>query len=83
MDGISNFISPNEKNVYETMFRIFKKFGWDINRLQKDEKAFFQNPRNISMCQEKINSKDIVFPETADSLADNISQALAMKRKEE
>ncbi len=81
--GIYNFGSPNEKNVYETMLGIFKKFGWDINRLQKDEKAFLQNPRNISMRQEKINSKNIVFPETADSLADNISQALAMKRKEE
>ena len=81
--GIYNFGSPNEKNVYETMFGIFKKFGWDINRLQKDDKAFLQNPRNISMRQEKINSKNIVFPETADSLADNISQALAMKRKEE
>lgn len=81
--GIYNFGSPNEKNVYETMLEIFKKLDWDINRLQKDEKAFLQNPRNISMRQDKINGKDIIFPETADSLADNISQALAMKRKEE
>lgn len=81
--GIYNFGSPNEKNVYETMLGIFKKLDWDIKRLQKDEKAFLQNPRNICMCQEKLNSKNIVFPETADSLADNISLALAMKRKEE
>lgn len=79
--GIYNFGSPNDKNVYETMRWIFKKFGWDINRLQKDEKAFWQNPRNISMCQEKINSKNIIFMETADSLADNISRALGVKRR--
>ena len=67
----------------ETMFEVFRKLRWDIKRLQRDEKAFLQNPRNISMSQNKINGKGIMFPDTADSLADNIRLALVMKRKEE
>ena len=48
---------------------VFENLGLNTDRLQKNEEAFRGNPRNLTMCQEKINSQGIFFSDTADSLA--------------
>ncbi|MEH2941329.1 sugar nucleotide-binding protein [Lachnospiraceae bacterium KK002] len=67
--GVYNFGSPNEKSTYETVRGVFENLGLNTDRLQKNEEAFRGNPRNLTMCQEKINSQGIFFSDTADSLA--------------
>lgn len=73
--GIYNFGSPCEKNTYETMVEIFEKLRWDTARLQADREAFLDNPRDISMSQDKLNGNGIFFPKTADSLAEHLGRA--------
>ncbi len=73
--GIYNFGSPNEKNTYGTMTEIFEKLQWDTAPLEPDQAAFLDNPRDMSMSQEKINEKGIFFSRTADALAEHLSQA--------
>ncbi len=74
--GVYNFGSPNENNVYETVRRAFADAGLDTGRLRKNEEAFRANPRNLAMCQEKINRHNIFFSDTADGMAKNLIWAL-------
>lgn len=66
--GIYNFGSPNNKNTYETVHAMFTELGWDTDRLEKNEEAFASNPRNISMCPNKLNNNGISFSSTLDAL---------------
>lgn len=66
--GVYNFGAPNEQNTYETVRELFLAIGWDTDRLQKNETAFLDNPRDISMDQKKINDGGIWFTETQESL---------------
>ena len=70
--GVYNFGSPNEKNMFDTVYEIFQKLGLNTDRLHKNEKAFQPNPRNITMCQKKAKEYGIVFPSTIDSLVENL-----------
>lgn len=74
--GVYNFGSPNEKNTYETVRQAFAYAGLDPGRLGKNEEAFCRNPRNLTMCQEKINKKGIYFLSTAEGIARNLTRAL-------
>ncbi len=66
--GIYNFGSFNDKNTYETVLAVFAELGWDTKRLGKNEKAFAENPRNISMSLKKIQDNGIVFSSTREAL---------------
>lgn len=72
--GVYNFGSPNDRNTYETVFFIFTELGWDVERLQRNEEAFAKNPRDISMCMEKLNDCGIVFSSTKDGLVRNMQK---------
>ncbi len=66
--GVYNFGSPNDKNMYETMRAVFSNRGWNADKILKNEAAFHDNPRNISMCQEKINNSGIFFTDTTEQI---------------
>lgn len=68
--GIYNFGAPNHQNTYETVRSAFLSAGLDPNRIQPDTEAFAANPRDITMCQEKINAHGIHFSSTEQGLAD-------------
>ncbi len=70
--GVYNFGSPNEKNTYELMCQVFEELGWDQNMLEKNEEAFSNQPRNISMCQDKINAAGIYFTPTGEQIIKNL-----------
>lgn len=74
--GVYNFGSPNEKNMYETMVEVFGNLGLDTGRLQRNEQAFRDNPRNISMCQKKLEGCGIVFSSTVDNLTRCIARSV-------
>lgn len=69
--GIYNFGSPNDRNTYETVWAMFQELGWDKSCLEKNEMAFASEPRNISMCQKKLNDKGIFFSSSLDALVRN------------
>lgn len=75
--GVYNFGSPNEKNTYEMMISLFSGIGEDTGRIKENTEAYAENPRNIAMNQEKINSCGIVFSSTVESLVRNVKAALA------
>lgn len=50
--------------------------GLEVSRLRKNEEAFKDNPRNISMSQDKINECGIFFASTADGLARSFEKVL-------
>ena len=79
--GVYNFGSPNDKNTFDMMCEVFQKLNLNTNRLDKNEKAFQTNPRNITMCQKKVKECGIVFPSTVDSLVENLKKYI-VKRKE-
>lgn len=66
--GIYNFGCSNDMNTYETVLKLFSGMGWDISCVKKNEAAFSENPRNISMSQHKINNCGIEFPSTLEGL---------------
>lgn len=70
--GVYNFGSPNEKNTFDTVYAVFEKLGFNTDRLEKNEEAFQTNPRNISMCQQKIKECGITFSSTEDGLLRNL-----------
>ncbi len=69
--GIYNFGSPNNRNTYETVLAMFEGLGWDTDRIGKNEEAFADQPRDISMAQEKLNACGIVFLPTVEALIQN------------
>lgn len=80
--GVYNFGAPNHKNTYDTVYEMFQRAGLGTELLQKNEKAFKDVPRNISMAQDKIHSYGIHFTQTVDSLVENVSVALGNRTKE-
>ena len=59
--GVYNFGAPNDKDTYHTVYEVFSNVGLDVSRLCKNEEAFKANPRNICMCQNKIENCGIFF----------------------
>ena len=74
--GVYNFGSPNDKNTYDTIHGVFNKTGLDTALLQKNEEAFRDHPRNISMSQDKIKGYGISFSSTATGLLRNITEVV-------
>lgn len=69
--GIYNFGSPNEKSTYETALFVFENLGYDTSLIQK---RVYDNSRNLSMSQEKINQFGISFLSTEDGLIHNLKK---------
>lgn len=67
--GVYNFGAPNDLNTYETVCEAFRAVGLDSARIAPDMGAFAANPRDITMCQEKINAHGIHFSSTEQGLA--------------
>ncbi len=63
--GVYNFGSLNDKSTYETVINIFEKKGYDTSFVKMMENA---NPRNLTMCQEKLNGYGIEFSTTEDGV---------------
>jgi dTDP-4-dehydrorhamnose reductase len=74
--GVYDFGSPNDKNMYETVAAVFAGLGLDGSRVRENREAFRDNPRDMTMQQEKINSFGISFPDTAEMLIQNLSKYL-------
>lgn len=70
--GVYNFGSPNDKNSYETVQEVFENAGLARNRLEENTEAFRENPRNLTMCQDKINQCGIYFSSTVEGLSRNL-----------
>lgn len=70
--GVYNFGSPNMNNTYATVLEAFEELGLDTNLLQKNEKAFADNHRDISMCQDKLNACGIYFSTTKEAMVRNL-----------
>lgn len=63
--GIYNFGSPNNKSTYETALSVLNSLSYDTSYLKERE---YDNARNLSMNQEKLNNFDIYFSSTEDAL---------------
>lgn len=63
--GIYNFGSPNDKSTYETALSVLNSLSCDTAYLKERE---YDNPRNLSMNQEKLNNFNIHFSSTEDAL---------------
>ncbi len=74
--GVYNFGAPNDKDTYHTIYEVFSNVGLDVSRLCKNEEVFKDNPRNISMSQDKINECGIFFSSTANGLARSFEKVL-------
>lgn len=74
--GVYNFGSPNGTDTYSTFQEAFSNAGLDTGRLEENKEAFRNSPRNLTMCQEKINQCGIFFTPTIESLSKNLANAL-------
>lgn len=63
--GIYNFGSPNQKSTYDLTLSIFKFLSFDTSLLIEKK---YNNARNLSMNQDKINLFNIYFSSTEDAL---------------
>lgn len=74
--GVYNFGAPNDKNTFDMMYEVFENMHWDTDRLCRNEEAFKTNPRNLCMCQKKIESCGISFSTTAEGLLRNFEKTV-------
>lgn len=74
--GVYNFGAPNDKDTYHTVYEVFSNVGLDVSRLRKNEEAFKDNPRNICMCQDKIENCGISFSTTVNGLSRSFEKVL-------
>jgi len=71
--GVYNFGAPNDKSTYEMMIEVAEKLDWDIGKIERNEIAFLDNPRNITMSQKKINEHKIFFKTSAEGLIEQLA----------
>lgn len=71
--GVYDFGSPNDKTMHETVAAVFAGLGLDVSRVRENREAFRDNPRDMTMKQEKINSFGIFFGDTVQTLIRNFS----------
>lgn len=70
--GVYNFGSENDRTPYDTVREALCRAGYTAARLRRDEESFRANPRNISMCTDKIQACGISFPATLDALVEQL-----------
>lgn len=66
--GVYNFGAPNDKSTYEVVSELLESWHYSRKKLYRNEEAFHENPRNISMSQEKCNRNGISFLSTIQGL---------------
>lgn len=68
--GIWNFGSENDRSTYHTVKHLLEELGREdtLRRLQPNEAAFADHPRDLSMDLHKLKSAGINFPTTAEGL---------------
>lgn len=68
--GIWNFGSENDSSTYDTVKTLLEELemGDALRRLQPNEEAFAEHPRDISMDLTKLKSAGIRFPTTKEGL---------------
>ena len=74
--GVYNFGSSNDKSTFALVYELFESMKWDLDRLHKNEEAFKTNPRNLCMCQDKIESYGISFLTTTNGLLRNFEKIM-------
>lgn len=74
--GVYNFGASNDKDTYTTVYEVFSNVGLDVSRLHKNKEAFKTNPRNLCMCQDKINGCGIYFSSTVEGLTERFKKVL-------
>lgn len=74
--GVYNFGSPNDRSTFETIYKVFENVGVSVSRLRKNEEAFKDKPRNICMCQDKIEKYGVFFSTTVNGLSGNLEKVL-------
>lgn len=76
--GVWNFGAENSASTYDTVKELLTRLGMSsaLARLQPNEAAFADNPRDISMDLTRLNAAGIVFSATLDGLI------RAMKKEE-
>ena len=76
--GVWNFGAENQVSTYDTVKELLTRLDMTaaLERLQPNEAAFTDNPRNISMDLTKLNAAGIHFPATLEGLI------RAMKKEE-
>lgn len=66
--GVYNFGSPNQETTYDTVCQAFEAVGLSCQKVLKNESAFADKPRNLTMSQEMIHRYGIVFTETKEAI---------------
>ena len=72
--GVYNFGSPNHINTYEAVCEMVKSAGFNPEIIVKNDEAFKENMRNMTMDQKKINSVGIYFPNTIDAVTAKLKE---------
>lgn len=70
--GVYNFGSWNGRSTYDTVKRVFEELGLPSTWIEKNETAFADKPRNLTMDQEKISGFGIVFRDTETAIKSNL-----------
>lgn len=73
--GIYNYGSENTESFFKTVWKAFQESGISGEQLKKNEEAFRESPRNITMDGAKAAKIGIRFPETAEWLAQILASA--------
>lgn len=66
--GVYNFGAPGSESMFHMVRSLFEGLGWDTGRLEKDGEAYADNPRDLTMSQEKLNAGGIFFTDTKERL---------------
>ncbi len=82
--GVYNFGAPNACNTYETVAELLaglarkNVYGEKDYRtlLKAGEASFAEKPRNLTMSQEKINKRGIVFTDTVKGLCEALTDGV-------
>ena len=72
--GVYNFGSENDKNTYETIKALLSLLGKKDYSVIPNTQAFADNPRNIKMNTDKIESFGIEFPNTVQEFKECVIQ---------
>ena len=72
--GVYDFGAPNDKNMYQTVVKIFSDLGLDTKRVLENAEAFRGNPRDMTMKQDVLNQYGIYFTDTAEALVKNFEK---------
>lgn len=66
--GVYNFGSANDKSTYDLVVELFERLSIEGAKIQKNEAPMGAGRRNLTMCQEKLNSHGIYFSATIDGV---------------